>query len=417
MKKIVGSLLIFVLGLGGSMIYQNCGGSSLRANSSDNDGLRVEVDPLEDDGNSDDDDVVVTPGDDDDDTGSNPDFRFNLNNGDNFFFTTENPTTEVLSTTRVSLKSYYTVMTTHIYESPSVTFQRDLPSTGYCQNSALPHCAHQNPFVCLEYGCFEGQNPVRCHWQRRMSTADINTTFQAINEIRFLNRIVDAENPMIQGCNDPLLSFHKETSSLAVSLADRSCVPDGSYYANGNSGSGITTIFNSEVQRVSSHLVNNNSPEYCNNYSIYSWNTTKWRYRSRSGFVPENQSYFYNVEYENQRVSMRYKKAGENEIKCASGVPVQPAELPTFFPTTGLGYEVLRTETAVADLPTAEITYEDPVDGGAVWRFFLNRGSALTNSGGAVMHPNQSEAIQRMIEETLVAEAERIGAANECPPE
>lgn len=414
-KKVFGFVALFIAGLAASMIYQNCGGSSLRANSSDNDGLRVDVSPMDTDGDGIDDDGDSTGGGGGDPTG-NPDFRFNLNNGDNFFFVTENPTTEVLSTSRVSIKSYYTIMASQIFEAPSVSFQRDLPVQRYCENSALPHCAHLLPFVCAEPGCFQGPTPVRCHWQRRMSTADINNTFQALNELRFLNRNVNSQNPMIEGCNDPILSFHRAESDLVVSLADRGCVPDGSYYANGGSGAGITTIFDADIQRVASSMENDvSNPEYCNNYSVYAWDTTKWTYQSRSGFVPQDQSYFYNVEYENQRVTMRYKKPGDDTIFCASGVPVQPAEVEVFFPTAGIPYQVFRTQSAIADVPTAEITYEDPVDGGAVWRFFLDRGSAMTNTGGAIMHPDRANAIANMIENVLVTEAERIGASAECP--
>ena len=404
MKKGLGFLFIFLASLSISVIYQNCGQSSMKANSSDNGGLTVEVLP---NGND------TTTG--DETTGDpNKPFSYNLNNGDNVFYVTGGGLSLDLSTSRILSKIYYTLMESHVFEQAGVTFPRDLPNS-YCANSALPHCAHLNNAPCLGYGCFAGTSPVRCHWQKRMSTADVNITFQALNEITFVNRKVSAQDPMIADCNDPNLYFYKENESLGLSLANRACVPDGQYYASQTSADGIKTIFNNELDSIKQLMDPTGGSEYCNNYSAYAWDTTKWRYQSNSGFSPPENSYHYEASYENQRVDLKWKEPGDTTLYCATGVPLQPAELDAFFPKSGLQYEIMRTQSAIVDAPTSEITFEDPVDGGLVWQLFLTRASALTNTGGAILDSTQASAIRDMIETVLVQRAKTNQMAQACP--
>lgn len=406
--------IIFFIGFGISVSFQSCGSSSVQANKAANgDGLQVQVVP-NDPNNSDDDDGGggSTGGGDDEEPGDAV-FSFNLGRGDNIFYRTQNTAVNVLSTARVLAKSYYTIFESHIYESTDVQINSDLP-TNYCNNSALPHCAHQNPFVCMGFGCFEGPTPVRCHWQKRMTSADVNNTFPTINSLVFLTRQVTPEDPMIDGCNDPVLAFYRESSDVIVSLANRACVPNEMYYATAETGPNLIDLFNDEINNVAQLTDNGGGSEYCNNYSVYAWDTTKFSYESRSGFVPQAQSYFYEVSYEAQFATMRWKVPGDDQIYCATQVPIQPSEMNTLFPDTGLNYEVLRTNVAVADLPTAHITYEDPIDGGSVWRFYMNRGTALTFGGGAIMNEAQADAIQELIENVLPNRAGAFNRVTNC---
>ena len=396
-------VVLFLTGLTISMNFQSCGSSTMQANDSNGDGgLQVQV---------------IPDGPKSEDNGNNPDadfeFAFDFANGDNIFYQTFNSAINVLSTVRLSAKSYYNVSETHIYESSDITISVDLPQN-YCNNSALPHCAHLNPFVCLGFGCFEGPTPVRCHWQKRMTGADRQNTFPVINNLVFFTREVTATDPMMEGCNNPTLSYFKENDSILTSLASRACVPEGMLYASSETGTDMIDVFSTEIDAVALLTNNNDDPELCNNYSIYSWDTTKFTYQSRSGFVPANQSYFYEASYENLRIDLRWKAANDPNTYCATDVPIQPSDLSTLFPSDGFTYYVFRTQNQVVDLPTVEITYEDPVDGGSEWRFFLTRGSALTNRGGAVMNDAQSQALQQMIENTLTVRAGAFNLVTTC---
>lgn len=413
MQKAFIAVFVFLVGIGVSISFQNCGGSSLEANDSENGGnLTVDV-TNEETGNGSGDGGDGTGGG-DGGTGGGGQFSFNLNNGDNIFYTKGGGLSLDLATSRILSKVYYTMMESHIYEQRGTTFPRDLP-TAYCTNSALPHCVHTTTAPCVGLGCFKGPSPVRCHWQKRMTTPEINNTFQALNAIQFLNRTVTPDEPMIADCNQPILDFFKETQSLQLSLADRGCVPDGMYYSVNDTGNAIEAIFDNELDAIGALMDNGGGSEYCNNYAAYAWDTTKFTYRANSGFTTQINSFFYEVTYENQRVNMRFKESGSNDILCANMVPVQNTEVDTLFPQDGIQYEVLRTNVAIADAPTSEITYEDPVDGGAVWRLFLTRASALTATGGAIMNQTQGDAISALIQNVLVNRAKTAGMTGACP--
>ncbi len=418
MNKVLLSVMAFIVGVGMSISFQNCGGSSLQANSSDNDGLQVDV------VNDEEDDGTIT--------GENGEFGFNLGRGDNIFYTTGGGLSLDFATTRFLSTAYYVFLETHVYEQRGTTFTRDLP-TAYCTNSALPHCAHTTTAPCVGLGCYKSTTPVRCHWQKRASTAEMNRAIGALSNIQFVTRNVTAEDPMISDCNDPLLYFYKEGSSLDLSLAQKGCVPDGMYYAVDNSGDDIQTIFDAEINDVDALTNNQGDPEYCNLYANYYWGTSKVTYSSRSGSAqaPED-SYAYDVTYEAKTISINGEDrlagmadlvfrepesgAGDGNTYCANGVPVQPAEIDVLFPEEGLNYEVLRTQSAVSTVPTSEVTYEDPVDGGSVWRLFLTRGTALTHSGGPIVDAAQAQAIQNIMETVLVNRAKTSGLAQPCPP-
>ena len=414
MSKGFGYLLVFIASVSVTIGYQSCGKSSVKANSSDNDGLQVDVSPLTDDGA----DPTAAECDSENSLG------LNLNCGDNFFYVSTSQATDRVATSRVLIKSYYVLMESHVYEAPSVTITNDLPQA-YCENSALPHCAHLNNFVCQGFGCFEGPQPVRCHWQKRMNNALQNTTFNALRELRFVTRIVDNENPYVAGCNDPNLSLFKEKSSTDVSLAPKACGPDGRHYAVDPTGEGLRSIFANEISVVESNTNNTDEGEYCNNYSVYSYDTTKFNFRSQSGFVPQDQSFFYEAQYEALPVpndpngtmygsiDLRWKNAGDATTYCIADFPINKEEIDTFFPSSGLRYEVHRPNGIISDVGTAEITYEDPVNGGANWRFFLTRGSSLTNGGGAIIDSTQAAAIRSMIEDTIIVAAQDF--AQPCP--
>ncbi len=397
------------------MVFQNCGGSTLKATSSDNGGLPVQVfngDDVDNGDSGDDDNNGGDNGGGDPGVGGN--FSFNLAIGDNIFYKVGGGNSLNLATSRILAKLYDTYFETHIYEEAGVSFQADLP-TDYCENSALPHCAHMQSDACVGYGCFKPDQPVRCHWQKRMSKALENNSLAALSSLRFLNRQVSSDDPMIADCNSPLLFFYKENSSLELSLAPRACVDDGQYYATDESKGGVMAIFNNEQDSVAQKMSNDGGEEFCNSYSSYAWNTSKWSYQAGSGMGTFESSFSYQVQYENQRVNMRWKEAGDPTFYCATEVPVQPTELDVFFPASGLQYEIVRTGALLADANTAEITYEDPVDGGSVWRLMLSRATAHTVGGGAVVDSSQASAINQTIREVLVNRARISGMAAECP--
>ncbi len=427
-KKALLAVVTFVIGLGVSVTFQNCGGSSLQANNSENgDGFNVEV--LDDKNGEGDGGTTV---------GENGEFSFNLNQGDNIFYTNGGGLSLNLSTVRYLRKVHYALLESHIYEQRGTTFPRDLP-TAYCANSALPHCAHTTTAPCVGLGCFKSDVPVRCHWQKRTSTADGNRIKAALEAINFVNRVVTPNEPMIADCNNPLLYFYSVGKTLDLSLADKACVPDGMYYALDSSGDDVQTIFDTELTDIAALTNNQGDPEYCNKYSAYAWDTSKATYSSRSGFTTPENAYQYDVEFEARVIQVDDKdvlagmanlvfrepqsRGGDGNTYCADNVPVQPQEIDAIFPGTemdsnedGLIYEVMRTQAVIADASTAEITYEDPVDGGSVWRLFLDRGTALTHSGGAILDADQGDAIRNVMETVLVNRAKTSGLAQPCPP-
>lgn len=422
MQKSGIALFVFFFGITVSVAFQNCGQSALRANSSDTgDGLRVDVvDNSSNDPNGN--------GNSNDGSNSDGDFSFDLNNGDNIFFVSGGGMSLNLSTSRILAKLYYSMMESTVYEQRDTTFTQDLPSS-YCNNSALPHCAHMSAEPCVGLGCYKSTTPVRCHWQKRMSTAEINNTFDALNSLEFLTRSVSPEDPMIADCNSPLLHFYQQNKTLDVSLANPACVPDSSYYAINSSGDNIKAIFNNELDNVSALTNNQGDPEFCNNYSSYAWDSTLVEYKSHSGLTMDaNSSFRFEMKYEARTLTINgqtalagaadliFKEAGSDALLCANSVPVQPTELDVLFPSDGLQYQIYRTDSAVSDISTAEVKYEDPVDGGATWKLYLDQGTAMTYTGGAIMDQVHADAIKDLVETVLVNRAKTSGMAQPCPP-
>lgn len=408
MKKSLGFILLFFAGLLISVTYQSCGESTIKANTSNNDGLQVDVTPG--DGNGDgsgngngsggNGPGGNGPG------GNNGVFSFNLGSGDNIFYLDGGGMSPNLRSGRLLSKLYYTILDSRIFEQRGTVFARDL-SKNYCMNSAFPHCDHVNAKPCVGLGCYQTTQPVRCHFQARLSSDDVNTALAAVNGLQFLTRTVTPQDPMISDCDNPKLFLHSSQSSLEVSLADKACVSDGKYYAS-QGGDGIKSIFNSELDEV------NALGDFCNNYSLYAWNTTKWTFKSHSGYTRQLQSQFRQVTYDNAKVNIRWKDAGDLKIYCADGVFVNPPGIDIFFPTAGLSYSMQRTNVMVADAPTASITYEDAIDGGAVREFYLDTFTAQSNSGGALLQSTNAQAMKDHIE-VLVGRAKSLNLAKDCP--
>jgi hypothetical protein len=397
MNKNLGLVLLFFASVMVSIAYQNCGGSTIKANSSDNNGLQVEVLPGDNNNNN-------QSGDGSSDTNNPGSFSFNLGNGDSIFYVDGGGLSLNLRTGKLLSQLYYTILESQIFEPRNGAIANEL-STHYCSNSAFAHCRHLNSSGCVGIGCNQA---VRCHSQVRLKTVDINSIFQKINNLRFANRIVTPTDPMIADCENPKLYFDSEKNKLELSLANKACVSNGNYYAI-QGGDDIKSIFNTELDDI------NSLGNFCNNYSVYSWNTTKWFYKaSTGGNTPSLQRQFREVYYENAKVKIKWKDAGTAEILCANDVFVNPPGIDIFFPSLGLDYQMYRTSIHSSDASTAEITYEDPVDGGDVRHFYLNNLTAENYAGGAVLSNVQGQAIKDHIE-VLIARAKSQNFLVTCP--
>lgn len=420
MRKGLTFFAVFAASVIFTMVYQSCGDSSIQSNPSSNGGLQVEPgnpppaptpggDGTGGDGTGGDGtggDGTGGDGTGGDGTGGVGPFAFNLGNGDNILFVDDAGADSELGMSMVYTKLYYTMADTTIYYTDATAPTDDLP-TNYCANSAFPHCRTYNGSNCTDFGCFNVNQVVRCNSQSRMNSATITNTFAIINATQFLNRVATPDDPVTPNCNNPKMFFNAETQSLEISLADRSCVPDGKYYATGG-GSDVINIFSNYLSNV------NGAGVFCNNYSLYAWNTTKFAYLSSPGYTTQQLAQWRAVNYENALVSLRFKDSGDTTEYCATNVYINPPGLDVFFPASGVNYKMVHTGVAVADAPTAQITYEDPVDGGATRTFFMNDISATTNRGGAVIEAAQAQAMRDHVE-VLVNRAKSLNMAQPCP--
>lgn len=391
MKNGLSLLVVFIFSLAISITFQNCGNSSLKANSS---GDTIKV-PIPGDNSGSDNDG-------DGNGGGNNGRVFNLENGDNILYVTGGGSNPDLASSRLIYKQFGseaadTYLDSIIYEQAGVSHESDLPSS-YCSDSALPHCRHINNFTCQGIGCFEPDQLIRCHWQNSMSNSDINNLFSAINSLKYGNKV---DETYIDGCNNPKLSFNTSKDKLEISLAAKECVPDGDLYAVNGTNEAVKDVFNNELNGLRTLMDAEEQTDFCNNYSTYYWNTTKFTYNSVSGYTPAENAYSYSMSYEGQFVSMKFKEPGENEV-CAEAVPIQPSQMDIIFPPGGLKYDVFRAAVAVADAPHSHIIFEDPIDGGAHWKFYMNQISAMTFNGGPYLEQTQSDAIKNLLENTLV---------------
>jgi hypothetical protein len=429
MWKAIIAVSVLIIGLTISMVFQNCGGSSLEANDSNNPVLTVD-NPLEDNRqneNSGDGTDGDGDGDGDDDGG----FNFNLNNGDNVFYLNGGGQSLDTASSRILARLDYTMLESHIYEQQGASFDPDIPMS-YCQGSALPHCEYRFNEPCRGLGCLETNTPVRCHWQKRLSENDINTVFPMLNELEFLQRVLNPDEMVTPDCNTPILTFFGQETSLELSMAERACVPDGQFFISNDTGDNLATFFNGELDSILSLTDNQGGAEFCNNFSAYVWTSTNVLYISRSGNVPANDEFSFRVNFvprnimiDNEQqlagmVDMVFQEAGnDRRFFCANNVPVQPDEiLGVFFPENGVQYEFFRPSVFFPNLPQPHrhITYTDPADNGRDWQFYLDRDSAITERGGAVLLGSQSQALVNLVENVLVQRARDAGLAEVCTP-
>ena len=89
------------------------------------------------------------------------------------------------------------------------------------------------------------------------------------------------------------------------------------------------------------------------------------------------------------------------------------AEYNPWFPQTGLVYEIFRPQAFLADATSAEITYVDPMDNGAVRQFFLDRTTSSSVSGGAVLQQAQGNALKTSVE-MLIDRADDLSLTTVC---
>ncbi|MCJ8277709.1 MAG: hypothetical protein HRT44_12450, partial [Bdellovibrionales bacterium] len=255
---------LFISSICLTMLFQNCGESTAKDTSSNNNGgLQVQVDPgINGDGSG---------GDGSGDPTGNPnEFSFDMNRGDSILYVDGGGLSLDLRSLRVLQKSFYVIAESLIYESGGQAPNPDL-SANYCQNSAFPHCLHLNSMSCMGEGCPDNR-PVACHWETRMSNADINNAFGAVNNLVFLSKIANSSQPFVADCDNPNLFFYSDVSEdVVVSLANVSCVPEGKYYAS-QGGDNMAAIFDAELDAVE------NAGDACNNYASYNWQNTKWTY-------------------------------------------------------------------------------------------------------------------------------------------
>jgi hypothetical protein len=404
MKSFFSYFLLFIMSATVTVTFQNCGDSSMRSNSSEVEELTVDIIPIDEEND----------GDPDGDGSGDGEFSFNLNRGDNILYRRGAGESLFQLSVRVLLKSFYVLKETTINENWGTTFTNDLPNA-YCENSALPHCYHINLNTCMAIGCASIPAPVRCHHEKRMSTAERSETFQTINSLAFVNRNIQPDEPIMMDCNEPTLFFFSTNNTLEVSLANRSCVPQGQYYATAGAGN-ISTLFENELSMV------DDKGDFCNRYASYNWSTTRFTYNSQSSgnTLPENRVIRQaEITFSGEGTplaSLVFKDSGNNTVFCANNVFVNPPQLDAFYPPLngGLDYKILRPESVLVDGPTHQVTYEDPVDGGARWHFYLSDTAALTQGGGAVIRANQAQAMMDQIE-VLVERARSLGQAAACP--
>lgn len=384
MKKGLGLFFIFAASVAVAMAFQNCGESSITANSSDN---NVPTDNGT---------LTVNGGD-------GALYTFDLGKGDNVFYLFEGGFTGDLKMSRILSKLYYVIMESHLYEGPGAARPAEL-SASYCQNSAFPHCNHINSSTCTGLGCYQTNRPVRCHWEARMSNDDINSVFSSLNSLNMLIR--NDDGPVAADCADPKLFLNSQITQLDIYLGPKDCIAKDSYYS-ANGGTEAKALFNNELGQI------DNEGDMCNNYSSYSWDSTKWVYEDMSGNSP-NPS-FRKVSYENAQADLEWKDASDSTIYCAENVFVNPPGVEIFFPSSGLQYEMYRSPVVVADAATTQITYEDPIDNGAVRTFYFNEVTAQSHEGGgAILSAAQGQAMKDHVE-VLINRAKSLSLDQECP--
>lgn len=395
---------LFVASISLTMMFQNCGKSTAKTSSSDNGGLQVTVTP---DGTGGDGSGGDGTGGDGTggDGGTNTEFSFDMSRGDSIYYADGGGMSPDFRSLRVLQKSFYVLAESHIYEQNGTTYNPDLP-TSYCKDSALPHCNHLNTMNCLGEGC-PTNKPVACHWESRLSQAEINNTFAAINNLVFLTKTINSSEPQALDCDNPNLSFYSDVvNDVHVSMAQKMCVPEGKYYVS-SGGDGLKDIFENELDAVES------AGAQCNNYASYHWQNTKFTYSAQSGFTPPLQRSFREVSYQNQSYSMRWKNSGDMTVYCANNVNFNQYD--AFFPSSGLEYRIDRPNAIVADAPTVQVTYEDPVDNGRVREFYLSSMTSSTHGGGAILDSNQAQAMQSAVE-ALINRADAFQATTtNCP--
>ncbi len=389
MKRTFLYTFVFVCSATVSVLFQNCGDSSMRSTESTGEELTVDIIPEQ--GNN-----------------SSNDFNFNLNQGDSVVYNLGSSESAEQSMSRIYGLRFYTIKESILFESRGTTFNPDLPES-YCENSALPHCIHLNTMTCMGSNCPPLPKPIRCHLQKRMSTREVQTTFDSLNNISFMARAASEDDPFVPDCNTPLLSFVGLDKNLTASLADRSCVPPGDFYISAGAGP-ILSLFNNELAEV------NDLGELCNRYSTYHWSTSSFNYLQQSSVsTAEVNRKIRIINYENQVASLRFKEAGESRFYCAN-IVMTPAELSIFFPTQagGLQYLVVRPQDTPVDVDRHEIVYSDPIDGGAHWKFYLNEPAAEALNGGAVLSSPQADLIESLVQ-SWVDRVQSSSDNHNCP--
>lgn len=424
MKKGLLFLFIFIAGIATTLIYQNCGGSSIDAKSSGKDGLPVDVsagDGDGDGGNGGDGDGGNggdgdggNGGDGGGGSGTDIDHKYNVATGDTILF--RNIGTANLSTSRFRKQLYYYFLDTHTYHADNATIANDLPDS-YCEKSALPHCLHINEVTCQSIGCTQpSKQIVKCYRQKRLTNAQKDNIAAILNALKFDLRNVTAQDPTIAGCDNPKLFFYGSgNKSLELSLAAKSCVPDDKYFAVAGIN-GVSTLFNSEITSVT------NKTDDCNLYSVYSWDKTKFTYKAQSGFTTAANAELREVTYipptdKKPVAKIRFKERGSTKTYCADKVFINPPELDVVFPAAGIPYSIYHTGAQLADGATTEISYQNATDGANKWQFFLNQTTAQAHRGGAILSEDQADDLKAMIQ-VLITRAKNLppaeGGAKEC---
>jgi len=374
MKRFFLYTFVFFASVTVSVFFQNCGDSTIQSAQSTGDELTI--------------DIIPEPG-----NNTPDDFSFNLNLGDSVVYNLGSSESAEQSMSRIYGQRFYTIKESTLFESHGTFFNPDLPES-FCENSALPHCAHLNRVTCLGSDCPPLPKPVRCHWQKRMSIREVQTTFNSLNNISFMTRSASENDPFVPNCNTPLLSFVRSNKNLTASLANRNCVPPGDYYISAGANP-ILSLFNNEFVEV------NEQGQLCNLYSTYHWSTTSFTYLAQSSnFIPEINRQIRSIRYENQVASFRFKKAGENQLYCAN-IVLTPDELAVFFPTQnneGLQYFIIRSLNNPQDVDRHEIIYTNPIDGGSHWKFYLNELAADGSAGGAVISDAHAVAMENLVQ-------------------
>jgi|GEM_PF-4892221 len=336
----------------------------------------------------------------------------NLNNGDSVTYLKSGNVAPAAQQRVVMAKANGRIlMTTETQAAPADgNTAPELPQF-YCQNSTLPHCRHLSQLECKSTHCDTSGIPVVCAEDIHISGSALTDLFGKLSGIETQEKKSQTGEASLADCDSPNVSFSKVGEApVIVSLAQRQCVQEGRLYGTANFEP-LQTDMEGRISNVQAQSTS------CNQFYRYRWKETAFTYAATSGNIPAPSNYMHEVVYKgDQRADLKFKNAGSNATLCATDILLNESEIRAFFPEGGLRYDVLKTNLVeLADASTAQITFTDTSYGsGGEAKFFLNRNSAETYNGGAILDPVHENAIKAAVAQ-LNQRVSDGGVATACP--